>query len=84
MPIFEKLSPEEVERLKRRRPPVQDLSAYLSYLDTLHPGDWGAIRLEDGESQRVIKRRLTIAAKMKGREIRYKRGEEGRIIFEVR
>ena len=66
MPTFTKLSQEEVEQLRRRRPQTQDLGEYLAYLDTLKPGEWGAVTLEEGETQRVVKRRLTIAAKQKG------------------
>ncbi len=84
MPKFEKLAPDEVERLKKRRNATQDLSAYSSYLDSLKPGDWGAVSLEHGETQRAIKRRLTMASKQKGMSLRYKKGDEGRIVFEVR
>jgi hypothetical protein len=84
MPKFEKLTASEVERLKKRRNATQDLSAYLSYLDTLKSGDWGALTLEQGETQRAIKRRLTMASKQKGIILRYKKGDEGRIIFEVK
>ena len=84
MPKFEKLSQEEIERLRSRRSSNQDLGEYVSYLDTLQPGDWGAVSLEDGETQRVIKRRLTVAGKRQGKEVKYKKGQEGRIVFEVR
>ena len=84
MPRFERLSAAEVERLRRRRVTTLDLSQYIAFLDTLRPGDWGAVSLEDGESQRVVKRRLTTAAKQRGWELRYRKTQDGRIIFEVR
>ena len=85
MPKFEKLSEAEVEKLKKRRAPTLDLSQYEAYLDTLRPGEWGAVALEEGDSQRAVKRRLTMASKRKGMEIRYKNNaDDGRIIFEVR
>lgn len=84
VPKFEKLSPAEVEQMKRRRTPTLDLSEYQAYLETLRPGDWGAVSLEEGESQRAVKRRLTTASKQMGREIKYKKSREGRIIFEVK
>lgn len=84
MPRFEKLSEAEVESLKRRKPASLDLVQYLSYLDSLKTGDWGAVSLEQAESARAIKRRLTIAAKQKAMTLKYKRSSEGRIIFEVR
>lgn len=40
--------------------------------------------MEEGESQRAVKRRLTTASKQMGREIKYKKSREGRIIFEVK
>jgi|DewCreStandDraft_1066081.scaffolds.fasta_scaffold00011_188 hypothetical protein len=84
MPIFEKLSEEEVQKLRRRRSPTLDLSEYLAFLDTLGPGDWGAVTLKEGETQRAVKRRLTMAAKQKGWQLRYRRSPDGRIVFEVR
>ncbi|HEY8489696.1 MAG TPA: hypothetical protein VIO14_01765 [Dehalococcoidia bacterium] len=73
----------EVEQLKRRLS-SQDLSEYEAYLETLKPGEWGAIQLEKGESQRVVKRRLTIAGKRKGITVRYKRNTNGVVVFEVK
>lgn len=84
MPRFQKLSAAEVESLRRRRVSKQDLSDYLTFLDTFQSGEWGSVSLQEGESQRAIKRRLTVAAKQQGKQIRYKKGEEGRIVFEVR
>jgi hypothetical protein len=84
MPKFTKLSHDEVERLKKRRNVTQNLNEYLSFLDTVKPGDWGSLTLESGESQRAIKRRLTMAGKQKGMNLKYRRGEEGHIVFEVR
>lgn len=84
MPKFEKLSVAEIERLKKRKSPNLDLSTYFDYLANLKVGDWGAITLEAGDRQRAIKRRLTMAAKQKGVNIRYRSAEEGRIVFEIR
>ncbi|MBI4507735.1 MAG: hypothetical protein HY691_19570 [Chloroflexi bacterium] len=84
MPKFAKVPPAEVERLKRRQPTTLDLSPYVAFLETLKSGDWGTVTLEEGESQRAIKRRLTTAAKQKGIPIRYRKSKEGKIYFEVR
>lgn len=84
MPTFEKLSPEEVERLKRRQPATRDLGPYYAFLESVKPGDWGRVTLEGNETQRVVKRRLTIAAKQKGMSIRYRKSKDGGILFEVR
>lgn len=85
MPKLEKLSPTEVEKLRRRKTRTQDLSQYFAFLDGLRPGEWGRVTLDPGESQRAIKRRLTTAGKQKSMELKYKagKGEEGQIIFEV-
>ena len=83
MPTFAKLSQDEVDQLRRRRPQTQDLGEYLAYLDTLKAGEWGSITLEEGDTQRVVKRRLTTAAKEKGMTLKYKRAPEGQIIFEA-
>jgi len=84
MARFEKLSEAAIEEYRKRRAPTFNLQEYVAYLSTLKPGDWGAVILEEGESQRAIKRRLTIASRQQGMEIRYKRGETGKIIFEVK
>jgi hypothetical protein len=84
MARFEKLSETAIEELRKRRAPTLNLQEYMTYLSTLSPGDWGAVTLDEGESQRAVKRRLTIASRQKGLEIRYKRGEEGKIVFEVK
>lgn len=84
MARFRKLSGAEIEELRKRRAPTLNLDEYLDYLGTLTPGDWGAVTLEQGESQRAIKRRLTMAGKQKGISIRYRKGEEGKIVFEVK
>lgn len=82
---FEKLSTEEVEKLKKRRTPTLELSSYLSYLDTLKSGDWGALTVEEGDSTRAIKRRLTLASKQQGKTIKYKKTEDtNKIVFEVK
>lgn len=84
MPKFAKVPLAEVERLKRRQPTTRDLSPYVAFLETLKSGDWGAVTLEEGESQRAIKRRLTTTAKQKGIGIKYKKSKDGQILFEVR
>lgn len=86
MPKMERLSSEEVERLKRRRSRTPDLSEYSKFLDGLKPGDWGRVTLAEGESQRAIKRRLTTASRDKNMALKYRpnKGEQGQIVFEVK
>lgn len=76
------LDRERVEEIKQRVL-TQRLAEYESYLDSLAPGEWGAIALDKGESQRAVKRRLTTAARSRGRQVQYKRSEDGVILFTV-
>ncbi len=84
MPRFKTLSKAEVEKLIKRRGRGQDLTAYLSFLDTLKPGDWASATLEEGETPRAVKRRLNAASKQKGMQLKYRKSDDGRIIFEVK
>lgn len=85
MAKFEKLSQAEIEKMRRRKTPTQGLlDPYLKFLDGLNTGDWGSVEIEEGETQRAVKRRLTTASKQKGVEIKYKKSEEGKVLFEVR
>ncbi len=84
MPTFSKLSKSEIEKLRNRRSAKVDLSEYLGFLGSMRPGDWGVITLEEGDSQRTVKRRLTTASKQQGKQVRYRKGDDGQIVFEVR
>lgn len=82
MPRFEKLTAEEVDALTRRRrvQPRLDLTEYIGLLGQLTPGEWARITLEEGETQRAIKRRFTMAAKMLRLEAKYRKSpEEGQL-----
>ena len=83
MPTFGKPSPEELETLNRRRNSTLDLGAYYEHLDAVGLGDWGYMEPDAGESQRLIKRRLTTAAKERGLKLRYKKTEGDRVYFRV-
>lgn len=84
MPNFRTLSKNEIESLTARRPRVEALTEYLTYLTTLKAGEWGSIELEPGESQRAIKRRTSTAAKSQGKQIRWRRSlSEQQLVFEV-
>lgn len=84
MPKFEKLSQQEIDKLKKRRATAIDLTEYLSYLNTLKSGDWGSLTLEANETSRAIKRRLTIAAKQQNKTLKYTKAEGSKIVFEVK
>jgi hypothetical protein len=85
MPQFRKLSNDEVTALSTRRVREDVLVPYLSNLSSLRPGDWGSIELEDGDTQRAVKRRTTVAARTQGKDIRWRRSPSPqRLVFEVR
>ena len=74
---------ENRNRCLRRDGPGQTLAEYLAYLEALKPGDWGSIEIEQGESQRAVKRRTSTAAKQ-GKQIRWRRSlSDQQLVFEV-
>lgn len=83
MPQFHTLSESEVSALKTRRTNLADLDAYIQYLGSLNQGDWGSVELEQDKSKRVIKRRMSTAARSVGKEIRWRRQTETSCTFEV-
>lgn len=84
MPRFKTLSKAEIQELTVRRPRMEELVEYLTYLSTLKRGDWGLIDLAPEENQRTIKRRTSTAARNQGKEIRWRRSPEPRrLVFEV-
>ncbi len=84
MPTFKKLTADEIAQITARRPRIEALAEYLSYLDRLKPGDWGSIELSDGESQRAIKRRTSTAARNQGKQIKWRRSlTPEQLVFQV-
>ena len=85
MPTFRKLSSEELMALQRRgpRPPI-DLTEYVDFLQELSPGEGGSLELEDGESQRTVKRRISMAATRLKKDIRWRKSQNGVLRFEVK
>ena len=84
MPVFKKLSDSEIQDLNRRRNNLEELTEYLIYLNTLRPGDWGAIDLSKDDSQRTVKRRTSIAATSQDKKIRWRRSlDDKRLVFQV-
>jgi hypothetical protein len=89
MPTFRRMSAEELGPPIRPRYPKPDLTPYLEFLYDFSSGEFGEITLGEAETQKAIKRRLTIAAKQLNKRIRYKRirqrGSDDHLIrFEVR
>lgn len=84
MPNFRKLTPSDIQELTRRRNNSEDLAEYLSYLQTLKPGDWGSIELSGDDSQRTVKRRTSIAATAQGKKLKWRRATPSNsLVFEI-
>ncbi|MAG35708.1 MAG: hypothetical protein CL878_05615 [Dehalococcoidia bacterium] len=70
MPNFD-----EAEKVKTRSPQARtnriDLTPYKAFLEQYEVGVTVDLPLEDGESPRAIKRRLTLASKELGMRLRY-------------
>ncbi|MBM2809703.1 MAG: hypothetical protein HW416_462 [Chloroflexi bacterium] len=84
MPIFRRLSSEEVAALRARRRGSVDLSEYSDFVRDLAVGEGGELVLSDAEQKRTVKRRLTRAARQMNKDVRYRRSEGNLIRFEVR
>src|SRR5687767_11075246 len=84
MPKIRTLSAEEIARYKKPRAPRPDLlQPYVDYLRGVEAGRWSALEMEAGETQRAVKRRLTTAGKSMGKKIKYRKGADGTLVFEV-
>lgn len=84
MPNFRTLSKTDIAALTARRPRVEALTEYLTYLNTLKKGDWGSIEIGAEDSQRAVKRRTSTAAKTQGKQIRWRRSmAANQLVFEV-
>ena len=84
MPVFRRLSAEEVAAMRARRRGSVDLTEYSDFVRTLGFGEGGEIVLGDAEQKRTVKRRLTRAARQMNKDVRYRRSEGNMIRFEVR
>lgn len=85
MPSFRRLSDTEVADLTRRRADLSELTEYLDYLKKLKPGDWGSVELAPDETQRTVKRRMSIAAASLAKKVRWRAGRrDGEpIVFQI-
>ncbi|MPZ23196.1 MAG: hypothetical protein GEU28_06560 [Dehalococcoidia bacterium] len=73
-----KLSKQEVARLTREG---ENDDKYTAFIKKCRPGDWGALVLEEGESQRSAKRRLTLAGRSMGLVVNWSKKKNGRLLF---
>lgn len=61
-----------------------DLTEYSAFLRDLGIGEGGEVALDTGDVKRTVKRRLTRAAHLLGKDVRYRRTEGNVVRFEVR
>ena len=80
MPV---LSPEEIAKRRSARGTRVDLAPYMDYLRKIRPGFAGEVQLRAEESKPTIKRRITMAATRLGKNVKYLRSGDDRLIFEV-
>ena len=61
----------------------QDLTPYMDIIDTLREqgGVGGVLRLDEDESQRTVKRRMSIAARDRGYELTWRKAPAGQLRF---
>jgi hypothetical protein len=84
MPDFKRVSPRDAERYFLKRGHM-DLTEYENFLRDLKSGDVSEARMSEDETERAIKRRLTVAAKSLGKQIQYSnRADEGAIVFRLK
>ena len=67
----------------QRARPVMDLAPYLDMVDriTQQGGVGGEVTLSGSESQRTEKRRLSLAAKQRGRKLTWRKAPKGQLRF---
>ena len=60
-----------------------DLTLYMDIIDTLREqeGVGGVLSLDEGESQRTVKRRMSIAAKERDYQLTWRKAPEGQLRF---
>jgi hypothetical protein len=84
VPKFRRLSPEEMAAMRSYRRGTVDLSQYSEFLRQLGEGEGGEVALDTNDVKRTVKRRLTRAAHLLGKDVRYRRTEGNVVRFEVR
>lgn len=80
MPI---LTPEDVVKRRSARGTRVDLAPYVDYLRKIKPGFAGEVQLRPEENKPTIKRRITMAATRLGKQVKYLRSGDDRLVFEV-
>jgi hypothetical protein len=84
MPEFRRVAAKESDGYFLKRGQM-DLREYEEFVAKLTSGDVAEVRPDAGETERALKRRLTVAAKGQGKQVQYsKRAPEGSIVFRVK
>ncbi len=84
MPDFRRIPAGEAERYFLKRGQM-DLTEYEKFLSGQKPQDVAEVQLGEGETERAVKRRLTVAAKNQGKKLQYsKRATPGTVVFRVK
>ncbi len=89
MAKMKRLSPEELEQMRRRNQPSertlkrrQEYEKIRNFLASIPPGEGGVIELEEGDKRITIRNRLKKAAKELGVELEFIRRRK-MIVFQV-
>jgi hypothetical protein len=83
MPMFRPLQTEELAALQARRGRSIDLAEYSDFVRDLQIGEGGEVTLGADEQKRTVKRRLSHAAHLFDKDLRYRRTEGNVIRFEI-
>ena len=84
MPEFRRVPAGESERYFLKRGQM-DLTEYEKFLNSVKAPDVAEAQLAEGETERAVKRRLTVAAKGQGKRLQYsKRANTGTVVFRVK
>ncbi len=84
MPGFQRVSGRSADRFFQFRGQV-DLTEYQRFVADLETGDVAEARLAPGESERAVKRRITVVAKGQQKRVQYStHAPEGCVIFRVK
>lgn len=82
MPRFQKLTERDLQKRREERA-ATPLLPYLEFLQGLQPGEGGVIEPGEGETFRMVKRRLSMAAHRLGILVRHWQ-EAGKVYFQVK
>lgn len=80
--LVRKLSAEDYRR-RGAGVPKLNLTPYTDILQGMSTGEGAEVALDEGERQRVVKRRFSMAAGQMGHAVRWKSAKEGHLRFQL-